>query len=522
MPWRATLGTGLIGLGLLFATVPWAHAAPGDSATHPLVVAFAGGATTLDPIMRSETTTESWQRQIFDTLTVLAPDGRPLPAIATAWKNLSPTEWQLTLRRDVRFQDGSAMTPDDVGRSILDEKTNPKSQFREFVADVSGYKVVDAHTIDVTFATPDPLFATHASQVPVMPEALIAKEGRAAFERHPIGTGPYRFVSWLPQDHLVLEAWSGYWGASPAFHDVRFESVPNAATRLAALLSGQVQVAEKIEPDDFARVRSSGRAYLSSVPGLRTMYVAVDVWRPEGSAGMAPGKKNPFMDSRVRTAVAEAIDVPLIRDKIFDGAAEVASQFSPPGIESHDPSIPPTKYDRAAARKLLVAAGYEHGFTMRLDAPNDRYLDDAVVAQAIGGLLGNIGITVKVNAIPKAIFFPQINKGDFTMYFAGWSSTDPVSTWDAVFHCRDPKVGLGHVNRAHYCNPAADRLMAKAATTFDGATRIKLEREAFAMADHDHAYMALYYQDEIAGIANDVAWTERPDGLILVADMHRK
>ncbi|MGH7057833.1 MAG: ABC transporter substrate-binding protein, partial [Acetobacteraceae bacterium] len=494
MFWRASLA-GLIGAGLLLSGLTPARAARGDSAASPLVVAFAGGATTLDPIMRSETPTESWQRNIFDTVTMLSPSGHPLPRIVTAWKDLSPTEWQLTLRSGVRFQDGSAMTADDVGRSILDTKNNPKSQFREFASDVSGYKVVNDHTIDVTFNTPDPLFPTHLSQVPVMPEALIAKEGRAAFERHPVGTGPYRFVSWLPQDHLVLETWKGFWGKTPAFRYVRLETIPNAATRLAALLSGQVQVAAKIEPEDFARVRSSGRAYLNIVPSLRTMYIAVDVWRKTGSAGMKPEEKNPFMMPKVRDAVAEAIDVPLIRDKIFNSAAKVASQFSPPGIESYDPQVAPTKYDPAAARKLLAEAGFSHGFAMRLDSPNDRYLDDSIVAQAVGGLLGNIGIKVNVNAIPKAIFFPQINKGDFTMYFAGWSSVDPISTWDSIFHCRNAKTGRGHANRAHYCNPAADALMAKASTTFDDAARIKLERKAFAMAAHDRAYIPLYYQD---------------------------
>lgn len=518
---RAVLAS-LIGSGLLFGGLASARAAPGDSAKTPLVVAFDGGATTLDPIMRSETTTISWQLQIFDTITMLSPDGQAAPRIAIKWKNLSPTEWQLTLRSGVHFQDGALMTPQDVGQSILDTKNNPKSQFREFVAAVSGYKIVNDDTIDVAFTTPDPLFPLHLAEVPVMPEALIAKEGRAAFEHDPIGTGPYRFVSWVPQDHLVLETWKGFWGKAPTFHYVRLESIPNTATRLAALLSGEVQVAEQIAPEDFGRIRSSGRAYLSIVPSLRTMYLAVDVWRPEGSAGMAPGEKNPFMNPKVREAVREAIDVPLIRDKIFNGAAKVADQFSPSGIESYDPAVSPLKYDPGAARELLAEAGYPHGFRVRLDSPNDRYLEDSIVAQAVGGLLGNIGITVKVNAIPKAIFFPQINRGDFTMYFAGWSSNDPVTTWNSIFHCRDPKTGLGHVNRAHYCNPKADVIMAKAAATFDDATRIKLEREAFAIGDDDRAYIPLYYQDEVAGITNDVAWKERPDGLVLVWQMHHR
>ena len=519
---RRDISRGLAGAALLLGTGARAAAATGDEATMPLVLAFDGGATTLDPIMRSETTTISWQRQIFDGITMLAPDGKPEPRIATAWKVLSPTEWRLTLRTGVRFHDGSAMTPDDVGRSILDTRDNPKSQFREYAADVSGYKVIDAQTITVSFKAPNPLFPIYLSQIPVMPEALIAKIGRDAFVRHPIGTGPYRFVSWLAEDHLVIEAWSGFWGAAPVFRHARLESIPEGATRLAALLSGQVQYAEKLDPTDFARVRSSGRAYLSLVPGLRTMYLALDVWRAENSAGMAPGTKNPFMDLRVREAVAQAINVELIRDKIFDGAAEVAAQFTSPGLEAYDPTLKPVPYDPKHARRLLAEAGYPNGFSVRLDATNDRYLEDSLVAQAIGGLLGEVGIKVDVNAIPKAIFFPQTDKGDFSMYMAGWSGTDPISTWNSIFHCRDPKAGLGHVNRAHYCNPAADALIAKASATFDDARRIALEREAYSIAEKDRAYIPLYYQDEVAGIANAVAWQERPDGLVLVWQMTRK
>ncbi len=519
---RRDLSRGLAGTALLLGTGARAAAATGDSAARPLVLAFDGGATTLDPIMRSETTTISWQRQIFDGITMLAPDGTPQPRIAVAWKSLSPTAWQLGLRTGVRFHDGAAMTPDDVGRSILDTRDNPKSQFREYASGVSGYKVIDGATIVVSFTAPNPLFPTYLSQIPVMPEALIAKGGRDAFARHPIGTGPYRFVSWLAQDHLVLEAASGFWGEPPVFRHARLESVPEGATRVAALLSGQAQFAEKLDPTDFARVRASARAYLSLVPGLRTMYLGLDVWRAENSAGMAPGTKNPFMDIRVREAVAAAIDVPLIRDKIFDGAAEVAAQFTSPGLEAYDPAIKPTPYDPARARRLLAEAGYPKGFSVRLDATNDRYLEDSLVAQAIGGLLGEVGITVAVNAIPKAIFFPQTDKGDFSMYMAGWSGTDPISTWNSIFHCRDPKAGLGHVNRAHYCNPAADALIAKAGADFADAPRIALERAAYAMAEKDRAYIPLYYQDEVAGVAADVAWQERPDGLVLVWQMKRK
>jgi peptide/nickel transport system substrate-binding protein len=500
-----------------------AQAAVGDSAQTPLVVAWQGGATTLDPIMRSENTTYSWQRHIFDTLTFLARSGSIEPRIAVAWKNTAPDTWRITLRKNVKFQDGTAMTPEDVGESILDTANNPKSQLREFANAVSGYKVVDDHTLDVKFKQPDPIFPRHMANIPVMPEREIKKEGRAAFEQHPIGTGPYKFVSWLAQDHLIAEAWKGFWGKQPTFKYVKLESIPNSATRLAALLSGQIQVAEKVEPQDFARVKKSGKAYITMTNGVRVIYLAMDYWRKTDSAGMAKGEKNPFMDPRVRKAVYQSINVKALKDKIFNGAITPASQFMPPQLEAYDPSLKRLPYDPKAAKKLLAEAGYPHGFAVRLDAPNDRYLDDALVAQALGGMLQNVGINVTVNAVPKAVFFPQVNKGDFTMYMAGWGNADPISAYGSLFHCRDKAHGYGHVNRMHYCNPKADKLAEEASTTFDKAKRVKLERESFHVADReDFAYIPLYFEDVIAGVNDHIKWKSRPDELIFAWDMTRK
>jgi peptide/nickel transport system substrate-binding protein len=512
----------VLGLCATLATTP-ARAAIGDTPSQPLVIAFNGGGVTLDPIMRAESTTTAWQEHIFDTITIEGTHGALRPRIAVKWQSLNPSTWRLTLRQGVKFQDGTPMTADDVGQSILDTGRNPKSQFRELANDVSGYKVVSPDTIDVTFSKPDPVFPVHCELIPVMPEALIKKEGREAFANRPIGTGPYQFVSWLADDHLVLAAWSGFWGTRPAFANVRLESIPNPATRLASLLSGQIQVAEKVDPADFRRVRSSGKAYISLTPGQRTIYLAMDYWRQTGSPGLAAGMKNPFLDPRVREAVLLAINVPAIKNKLFNGAAEVAAQFTPHGIEGFDSALKPLPYDVAHAKKLLGAAGYPHGFEVRLDGPNDRYLEDSLVEQAIGGLLGQAGIKVRVNSVPKAVFFPAIDRGDFTLYFAGWGSNDAITTWGAVYHCRDPKAGFGGVNREHFCDPTADAMIAKAARDFDPEARPQQIEAAYHEADRvKFAYLPLYYEDVIAGIANDIAYTSRQDEQIFAWQMTRK
>jgi peptide/nickel transport system substrate-binding protein len=500
-----------------------ALAAIGDSASQPLVIAFNGGAVTLDPIMRAESTTTAWQQHIFDTITIEGTHGELEPHIALTWRSVDPTTWRLTLRQGVKFQDGTPMTAEDVGESILDTARNPKSQFRELANSVSGYKVISPDTIEVTFSRPDPVFPVHLEGIPVMPEALIKKEGREAFANHPIGTGPYRFVSWLADDHLDLAAWDGFWGDKPAFRYVHLDSIPNGATRLASLLSGQIQVAEKIDPSDFQRVKNSGKAYISLTPGQRTIYLAMDYWRVTGSPGMPAGQKNPFMDPRVREAVRLAINVPAIKAKIFNGAAEIAAQFTPHGVEGFDPSLKAPAYNVAGAKKLLAEAGYPNGFSVRLDGPNDRYLEDSLVEQAIGGLLSQAGIKVSVNSVPKAVFFPQVDKGDFTMYFAGWGSNSAITTWGAMYHCRDEKAGFGVVNREHFCDPEADAQMQQAGSNFDADARAKQIAVAYHDADQvKYAYLPLYYEDVIAGVANSIDYTSREDEQIFAWQMKRK
>ena len=497
----------------------------GDSASNPLVIAYNGGAVTLDPIMRAENTTFSWQRHIFDTITIQdANTGRPLPHIATSWKIVGQNRWRFELRKGVKFQNGREMTSQDVADSIMDTATNPKAQLRYYLVSVASADPAGPNAVIITTKESNPLLPLDLANVPVMPELEIKRDGRAFLDTHPIGTGPYEFVSWLAQDHLTLKTWSGYWGPKPAFDNVKLENIPNGATRLAGLLSGQIQVAEKVDPSDFARVKSSGTSYITAIGGVRVIYLAMDDWRKDDTPGI-PGGKNPFLDVRVRKAVYEAIDVNALRDKIFYGAAVPATQWLGSSLEEHDPSLKRFPYDPVAAKKLLADAGYPDGFTVRLDAPNDRYLDDALVAQAIGGMLQNVGIKVQVNAETKAVFFPQVDKGDFTMYMAGWGPNDPFSNWNAVFHCRDQAHGYGiPANREHYCNPKADDIMLRAGSIFDEKFRVPVERQAYAIAERqDFAYIPLYWEDVIAGVNDHVNWQSRPaDELILAWMMTRK
>jgi peptide/nickel transport system substrate-binding protein len=245
----------------------------------------------------------------------------------------------------------------------------------------------------------------------------------------------------------------------------------------------------------------------------------MDDYRKTDSPGFAAGTTNPFLNPSVRKAVAEAIDVKAIRTKLFDDAAEPATQFMPPSAETYDANAQGFQYNPEDAKTLLAQAGYPNGFAVKLDATTHHYLQDDLVAQAIAGMLGQVGIKVDLNVLPSSAFFTKVDKGEESFYMAGWGTTSPFATYDALYHCVDPSLGFGKNNAEHYCNPAADKLMLDASAQFDAAKRVPLERQAMADTRKDVAYIPLYYQDVIAGVSDSVSWTSRFDEKIYAFEM---
>ncbi len=497
-----------------------------------LVVAFQGGAVTLDPDMRNETTTLAWQHHIFDAPYVFDAAGKVVPMLATSIKNVDPNTWILKVRDDVKFHDGSSMTPEDVAFSIVRAATHPKSQMKGYLGKVESATVQADGSIVIKTKVPDPLLPAHLDHAMVVPKAYLEKVGDEGFAKHPIGTGPYKFVEWLNADHLSLVRFEDYWGEKPAFAKVLLRNIPQGATRVAGLLSGEIDIAEKVLPQDFGRVNNSGRAVVKQTPGVRVIYVAMDYWREYGSEGLPKGAKNPFMNPEARKAIYMAINEEAIVKKIMGGAATVAPQFLAKVHEGYSPNIHRFPYDPKAARKILEDLGYgdkdgdgwlelptKDGkrvpFELRVDAPNDRYLNDAQIAQALASMLRDIGIKASVNAVPKKVFFPNMTKGHFTLYMAGWGSMDPINTVLSMFHSKDASGLYGRFNREHYHNAQVDALIEKAAQTFDQSTRKKLLVQAMDIAMlKDVAYIPLHYENVIAGVAKGVDFTPRPDEYI--------
>jgi peptide/nickel transport system substrate-binding protein len=482
-------------------------------------IAFQGGATTLDPITKLETLTINWQQYIFDTVTRYDRSGRIKPGIAQAWRSEGQNKWVFILRRGIKFHDGSSLTSSDVAYSINRALNDPKSLFKNSVQAVKTVTAPNAQTVEIITERSDPLLPTHLGAIAVVSKKQL--ETNPNWAEKPIGSGPYKFVSWLAQDNLVLEANKTHWDGAPTIGRIKLQSIPNASARVAALISNQVQLAEKIAPQDVARLSSTSGYAVSQLPGQRTIYLALDL-RKTDSPGVGDGP-NPLANAKVREAIARAIDKDLIVKTIMGGYATPATQFVAPFVDGFDRGLRGLTYNPELAKKLLAEAGYPNGFSLRFDSSNDRYLNDALIAQAIGGMLDKIGIKTKVNAVSRTVLTQQFDKGDFSMYLAGWGSSDLVNTLVAQVMCKNREQGYGTINRVGYCNPEIDKLVLRASSTFSAAERKKLVSQVMRQVLlNDKFWIPLHYENVIHGYSSQYIYKARGDEYIYAWEIDRK
>ncbi len=476
-------------------------------------VGFQGAATTLDPILRLETTTINWQQHIFDSITKTDSNGRIQAGIAQLWTAQGTNKWTFILRRDAKFHDGSSLTAADVIFSINRAQNEPKSTFRSSVSSIKSLKAIGDFTLEVITERPDPLLPNKMVGILVVSKKQV--ENNPAWAEKPIGSGAYKFVSWLSGDNLLLEANANYWGGVPSQKRVRLQNIPNPAARVAALISNQVQLIEKIAPQDVARI-SSNKAYeVTQAPSNRVIYLVMDLRSPQSSPAVTGANNNPFSNLKVREAVARAIDKNLIVKSIMGGYATPATQFVAPNVAGFDRGIKNPNYNLEKAKALLTESGYPNGFGLRLDATNDRYQNDSLIAQAVGAMLEKIGIKTKVNAISRTVLFPQLDRGEFSAYISGWASSDLVNTLVSQAMCKNAAEGFGSLNRAGYCNKEVDKLILAAASNFNPLERNRLVSQAMRqILQNDIFWIPLHYENVIHAISSGYSYKARGDEFI--------
>jgi peptide/nickel transport system substrate-binding protein len=326
-----------------------------------------------------------------------------------------------------------------------------------------------------------------------------------------MGTGPYKLVEWIKEDHITLEPNPNYWGTKPPISFVRFRPITNAATRTAALLTGEVDMIEDIPVRDVDRVEKTAGFDVVARPGMRLMYMHIDANR-EPTPAIAGGV-NPMKDIRVRKAMSMGIDRDLIVRVTLNGNGYPTGQLVLEGKRGYLPDLGVPEYNPDEAKRLLKEAGYEKGFKVVLDAPNGRYVNDAQVAQAIASQLARIGIEVDPNLHPKTTFFDYVRPGDkSSLVMTGWSEPIDVGALaNTLFYTRNKTQGKGSSNRGHYSNAEFDRLVDEADATASVQKRAELLDRAARVIIEDVGIIPLYFNQDIYGKKSNVKFSPRMD-----------
>jgi peptide/nickel transport system substrate-binding protein len=420
--------------------------------------ARAGDALTLDPHAQNEGPTTALNHQIMEPLLMRDMTGQIVPALATEWapSKDDPNVWSFKLREGVTFHDGAEFDSEDVVFSFNRAMT-PDSDFKELLASVKEVRATGKYTFEIVTNGPNPIMPSNLTNLFIMDETW-AKANNAVkvqdYEggedthaaRNANGTGPYILVSREPDAKTVLTINENYWGMGEfpmQVTEIIYTPIQNKATRVAALLSGQVDFIQDVPVQDLARVAGADGLQVITAPQNRVIFFGMNQGDADLKADDVDGK-NPLADVRVRRAMSMAINRDAIRTVVMRDQSIPAGVAMPPfvnGWTAELDTVPANDID--AAKALMSEAGYGDGFTIRLDCPNDRYINDESICQASVGMLAQIGVKVQLDAKPKAQHFPLINKLETDFYMLGWG----VPTYDSEYifnflvHTKTEKYG---------------------------------------------------------------------------------
>lgn len=490
------LGVALLG-GFVTAR---AGTAPAAGTGQTLRVAIGIDPDTLDPLAQSTTLVAMMVNHVVETLVALTPDGRFEPLLATDW-SVSPDsrEYTFRLRRGVRFHDGTPLNAEAVKFSVerfLDPTLS--KPLGGFVGPLERVEVVDEYTVKLVYRAPfAPAMMGIAAGFPTLgiisPKAY-REMGREGFSRHPVGTGPFRMVEWVRGSRVVMERNPDYWGTPARPSRIEWLVVPEAGTRTAMVLAGDVDVAYQPPAADIPRLNRSPGTKALSVPSTRIMFVGLNTTRP------------PLNDKRVRQALNYAVDSVAIAERVLLGAgtpdkAPIPASFfgyAETGFYGYDP-------DRA--RRMLAEAGYPDGFELTFIHPTGRYILDARVAEAIQSYLARVGVRVKLQTMDWPTYIGSLQRPpeqvNHDMALLGWGPLpDAHHTLNSMFHSSQrPPASF---NIAYYSNPEVDRLIDEAARQLDPERRKELYRRAQAIIWDDAPWIFLYTQNMILGVRDNL------------------
>jgi peptide/nickel transport system substrate-binding protein len=486
--------------------------------------------TSIDPHYHNLSPNNSLLLHIYEPLVKRDANQKLVPGLATSWKALDDTTWEFKLRKNVRFHDGTPFTADDVVATYkrVPNVPNSPSSMATFTKPIVETRVIDPHTIVFRTAAPHVLLPSDLGSVYIVPKPIAEKAATEDFNsgKAAIGTGPYKFAEYIPNQRVVLKANYGYWGGEEPWDKVTFKILSNAAARVAALLSGDVQMIETVPTADISRLASDKKYALADKVSNRVIYVHLNQWNDKTTPFVTakdgkPLDKNPFRDARVRKALSMAINRDAIADRIMEKKAVPAAQLLPDFFYGTSKKLKPPKYDPEGAKKLLAEAGFPNGFAMTIHGPNNRYINDDKVAQAIAQFYSRAGIDAKVETMPSSVYFTRATKGEFGYMVLGWGteSGEQGSSLRSLLATHDPAKGMGVTNRGRYSNPAFDKQVAEALVTMDDKKRESMIQLAAETAMNDTALIPIHYEVSTWATAKAYRYTARTDQYTLATGL---
>lgn len=493
-----------------------------------LTVGLSTDVTSIDPHYHNLTPNNNVAAHLFGTLVERNEKSQLQPGLATEWKTVDPLTWEFKLRRGVKFHDGSEFTAADVVASIerVPKVPNSPSPFTAYTKQIQKIEVVDPYTIRFRTATPYPLMPSDMTQIAIISKAYANastedfNSGKAA-----IGTGPFKLARYAKSDRVELVRNDAWWGGKVPWEKVTLRILPQDAPRVAALLAGDVQIIENVPTADVARLRGNKQLTMYKTISDRLIYLHLDSARDASpfvtdKAG-APMAKNPLKDPRVRKALSKMINRPAIVERVMEGEAVMAGQLVPDFLFGATKNLAVEKLDVEGAKKLLAEAGYPDGFGLTIHTPNNRYVNDEQIAQAVAQMLSRGGVPTKVVAMPSATYFTQATDLKFSFMLLGWSTGtgEASSSLKALLMTFNRDKGFGTANRGRYSNSKVDALTEDALQTVDDIKREAYLQRATEIAINDTGIIPLHFQVNLWAARDGIVYQPRLDEQTLAHKM---
>jgi peptide/nickel transport system substrate-binding protein len=500
------------------------------SQANTLRFAFQGTLNALDPYTLNETFTLGMLGNVYEGLTKRDKDLSIIPGLAESWEILDPLHWRFHLRQGVKFANGNDFTADDVVFSAERVRADG-SDLKTRIPDDSEWVKVDDHTVDVKLKTPNPILhyewdtwyiidkewaEAEGAVTPV--SAKDTSPGASAFQAN--GTGAFVIESHEPGVKTIFKPNESWWGTvEHNLEEVVFTPIAADGTRIAALLAGDVDLVDPVPVQDIPRVDADPNTDALTGPELRVIHLGFNQIRDELPTSDVKGK-NPFQDPNVRKAIYQAIDIEAIKSRIMRDLATPVPLLIANELFAGAKDFERWPYDPEAAKQLLADAGYPDGFSVGMDCPNDRYVNDEAICQATVSMLARIGVKVDLNAQPKAQYFAKVlapGGYDTDFFLLGWTPGS-FDSWNVLANlagCRDETGSGGPFNLGGYCNEKVDVLAAQIVEETDNAKREELIRQAYEIMTSETSHIPLHQQSLAWGKRSNLDIVQRPDNQVL-------